>query len=130
MPTRIHLSYWRMMNALDGTGGNKAAAAARLGVSPATLRREMLAEGMNDYIWFPTIKRRILARHEIDVALAALLSGHFPSQKRILDEADRERVTNEPQLMSEAEVRDFPDALRRMAAELPQPVNDANESER
>jgi len=129
MSARRHFSYLRMMSTLDATGGSKAAAAARLGVSPATLRRAMKAEGLDDYIWFPNINRRVLARHEMDVVDSALFAGHFPSQKRLIQEADRERVTNEPQLMTEAEVRGLPAELEQMAATLAQ-MEGENHTER
>ena len=46
MTRRIDFTYEQILVALNAAGGYKAGAAARLGISPATLRRKMKEVGL------------------------------------------------------------------------------------
>jgi uncharacterized protein YjiS (DUF1127 family) len=104
---RIEIDYVQIILALDATGGRRAAAAERLGISPATLRRRMKEEGIDRYHWQPDIRRRIVTEVEGDIVIDGLAHGHAPSALKMWKELERAQGINEPRRMSDRELKDI-----------------------
>lgn len=108
MPARKKVPYRDIVIALDATGGLRGAAAKRLGISPATLRRRMqemqLDVGRHRYIWDLSLRQRI--RHLVEKrTLKEARKGDYLSAVRVLRAVDwGQYEINELQRLSDDEV--------------------------
>lgn len=102
---RIDIGYVQIMLALDATGDHKASAAARLGISPATLRRRIKEERFPPYVWQPNIRRRLVTMVEADIAIDGLGRDHAPSALKMWKEVLRGEGINEPRRLSDRELK-------------------------
>jgi hypothetical protein len=107
MTARKRLYLREIIHALDATGGLRGAAAKRLGVSPATLRRRMHEFEFDDYKWDLSLKHRIFHEYQADTLRRGRKEGGS-SARLFLKAIDwgLEEI-NEPQRLSDKEVKDL-----------------------